>query len=157
MSDLRVITENNWRVWRQLRLRAPAEDPAAFGATLASWQGEGDREERWRARLRDVPFNVVAYGDGPIGMISCTDADDANEAELISLWVAPEARQSGVGGELIEAVIDSARSRNVAAVRLRVYETNRGAVSLYGRHGFVHIGQDASNGRVELLMRRDVP
>ena len=65
MIELQVLTPDDWRVWRQLRLAALAEAPHAFGSRLADWQGEGDREERWRARL-GIPgsFNVVAVLDG---------------------------------------------------------------------------------------------
>ncbi|WP_433718687.1 hypothetical protein ACQP2Y_30745 [Actinoplanes sp. CA-051413] len=38
-------------IWRELRLEALREAGYAFGSQLADWQGDGDREERWRARL----------------------------------------------------------------------------------------------------------
>jgi len=49
--EVRVLTPDDWPNWRALRLAALAGAPAAFSAQLAGWQGEGDREERWRARL----------------------------------------------------------------------------------------------------------
>ena len=65
MIELRVLTPDDWRIWRRIRLAALAEAPYAFGSRLADWQGDGDREERWRARL-GIPgsFNVVAVLDG---------------------------------------------------------------------------------------------
>ena len=65
MIELRVLTPDDWRAWRRLRLAALAEAPYAFGSRLADWQGDGDREERWRARL-GIPgsFNVIAVLDG---------------------------------------------------------------------------------------------
>ncbi|HVC23654.1 MAG TPA: hypothetical protein VNH82_09560 [Candidatus Dormibacteraeota bacterium] len=42
--------------------------------------------------MADVEFNVLAdLGGGPVGMVSAT-ATGQGEAELISMWVAPEAR-----------------------------------------------------------------
>jgi len=64
MLELRTVDSDHWSVWRELRLAALAEAPRAFGSTLAEWQGPGDREERWRARL-SIPsaHNLVARLD----------------------------------------------------------------------------------------------
>jgi len=62
--DVRTVGVEDWRLWRDLRLEALREAPYAFGSTLAEWQGEGDTEVRWRARLSTVRLNVVAYLNG---------------------------------------------------------------------------------------------
>ncbi|HEX5569527.1 MAG TPA: GNAT family N-acetyltransferase, partial [Streptomyces sp.] len=54
MIEIRTVTSDDWALWRELRLAALTEAPHAFGSRLADWQGAGDREERWRARL-DIP------------------------------------------------------------------------------------------------------
>jgi hypothetical protein len=91
---LRVLSPDDWQVWRRLRLAALAEAPYAFGSRLADWQGEGDRAERWRDRLA-LPgsYNVVALLDEqPVGMASGVPADELGVVELISMWVSPPAR-----------------------------------------------------------------
>ena len=105
MIELRVLTPDDWRAWRQLRLAALAEAPYAFSSRLADWQGDGDREERWRARLEIAgSYNVVAVLDGePAGMASGVPAGEG-VAELISMWVSPAARGHGVGDHLVQAV-----------------------------------------------------
>ena len=66
-----MLTTDEWRLFRELRLEALREAPYAFGSTLESWQGDGDTEERWRDRLNNVPFNVIAYLEGvPAGIVS---------------------------------------------------------------------------------------
>jgi hypothetical protein len=70
--ELRVLTPDDWPAWRELRLAALAEPPCAFGSRLADWQGDRDREQRWRDRL-GIPgsYNVIAVLDGqPAGMAS---------------------------------------------------------------------------------------
>ncbi|WP_328710440.1 GNAT family N-acetyltransferase [Microbispora hainanensis] len=102
MIELRVLYEDDWPIWRELRLAALAEAPYAFGSTLSEWQGEGDREERWRARLA-MPgsHNVIAtIDDRPVGMAAGIPAETADEAELISFWVSPSVRGKGVGEPL---------------------------------------------------------
>jgi ribosomal protein S18 acetylase RimI-like enzyme len=128
-------------VWRKLRLDALGEAPGAFSSTLAQWQGEGNTEARWRARLSTVALNVVADLDGgAAGMVSATAPDRNGTVELISMWVAPFARGRGVGDVLIAAVIEWARQRRAARVSLAVVESNEHAVALYRRHGFADIG-----------------
>ena len=87
MIELRTLTPDDWPTWRELRLAALADAPYAFGSRLADWQGDGDRAERWRARL-EMPgsYNVVAVLDGrPVGMITGVPGDEPGVAELISM------------------------------------------------------------------------
>ena len=99
-----------------------------------------DTEERWRQRLRAVPYNVVAYlGDEPAGIVSATDLI-YGEMVLLSLWVAPAARGQGVGDELIGAVLRRAVAHGASRVALDVRNMNRHAMGLYRRHGFLDAG-----------------
>ena len=155
------LTPDNWRRWRELRLAALAEAPAAFGSTLAEWTGAADAEDRWRARLRSVPFNAIITCDGtPAGMVGATvvyddGAMNAGAVELLSMWVAPEFRGRGVGDAAVRAVIDWAGVNcPLRAVVLSVKAANDRAIDLYARHGFVEFGQ-SPDGPDELLMRRD--
>jgi ribosomal protein S18 acetylase RimI-like enzyme len=155
--SLRVLSSDEWRLFREVRLEALREAPYAFGSTLESWQGEGDTEERWRGRLTDVPFNVIAYLAGvPVGMASGVESDEKSEVELISMWVAPFARGKGVADSLVDAVIDWARSQRIERVSLRVMEGNARAFSFYRRKGFVDDGEalSAPDGRPERRMLR---
>jgi ribosomal protein S18 acetylase RimI-like enzyme len=137
--SIRRIGAEQWRLWRELRLAALAEAPEAFGSRLADWQGAGDTERRWRARLDSVPLNLIADLDGgPAGMAS--GVGDGGEVELISMWVAPFARGAGVGDALIEAFLDWAVGLHPDRIQLRVMEGNERAAALYRRHGFVDAG-----------------
>lgn len=139
---MRVLTSRDWPAWRELRLAALAEAPYAFGSRLADWQGEGDREERWRARL-DIPgsVNLIALLDGqPAGMASGVLAG-GGEAELISMWVSPAARGRGVGDQLVAAVERWARQACARVLRLAVAHGNENAAALYLRSGFCHTGE----------------
>jgi len=140
--ELRVLAPDDWRAWRRLRLAALAEAPYAFGSRLADWQGDGDREERWRARL-GIPgsFNVVAVLHGePAGLASGVPAG-AGVAELISMWVSPTARGHGVGDRLVQAVARWARQAGAGVLRLAVVPGNENAVALYRRNGFRLTGE----------------
>ncbi len=159
MIALRVVDPEQWRVWRDLRLQALAESPHAFGSKLADWQGEGDTEHRWRARLAGVPYNLIAIANGvPAGMVSATAPGETGTIELISLWVAPFARGKAVGDALVRSVFAHALRLEANRVQLCVFKGNRQAVALYRRHGFVDVGQvrDDETGMMESQMSIDV-
>ncbi|MEV4655778.1 GNAT family N-acetyltransferase [Micromonospora sp. NPDC049301] len=138
MIEMTVLTPDNWPTWRELRLAALTEAPEAFGSRLADWQGDGDREQRWRDRL-SIPdsHNLVATLDGrPVGMVSGVPTPDPLVAELISMWVRPEARGRKVGHLLVDAVAHWARERGADRLRLSVMPDNAAAKALYRRAGF---------------------
>jgi GNAT superfamily N-acetyltransferase len=138
MITLKVLTADDWREWRELRLLALTEAPEAFGATLAEWQGEHDTEPRWRSRLVDVPHNLHAVVDGVVvGQVSGYHTDEPGVVELISMYVRPEARGTGAGTALIEGVRAWARSTGARAVTLGVRGTNVRAIARYEACGFV--------------------
>lgn len=142
MLELRTLEPDDWTVWRELRLAALAEAPYAFCSTLAQWQGDGDREERWRARLETPGAHVVAVLDGrPVGMVSGVPGDGADCVELISMWVSPAARGRGVGSRLIAEVERWAGRSGVTSLRLAVMPGNDAAIALYERCGFVDTGE----------------
>ncbi len=154
---LRVLVVDDWPVWRELRLAALADAPHAFGSALADWQGDGDTQRRWRARLETVAVNIVAELDGqPAGMIG-GDRTGSDTVELISLWVAPAARGRGVGDLLVAAVVERAERAGADRAVLRVYESNHHAVLLYQRSGFTRTSVAAagqSDDRPEWVMER---
>jgi len=140
MISIRELTEDDWALWRKLRQAALADAPDAFRSTLAEWTGAGDVEERWRARLVSVPFNVVAdRGAQPIGMASGTGPLDG-EVQLISMWVAPEDRACGVGEALVGAVVRWAKDVEANRIALDVRQSNDRAIGFYHRNGFFDDG-----------------
>jgi ribosomal protein S18 acetylase RimI-like enzyme len=149
MIEIQVLTPDDWHVWRRLRLAALADAPHAFGSVLADWQGEGDREERWRARLELAgSYNLVASLNAiPVGMASGVPADEderglaSGAAELISMWVVPEARGRGVADQLIDHIEAWARDEGAIRLHLAVAAGNERAAALYRRHGFADTGE----------------
>jgi ribosomal protein S18 acetylase RimI-like enzyme len=154
--EIRLLTPDDWKTWRELRLIALDEAAYAFGSRLADWQGDGDREERWRARLAIPGRHFVAMLDArPVGLASGVPTDDADVAELISMYVHPAARGMGVGDELIRAVERWGRSAGAGSLWLTVFDGNTAASALYERNGFRFTGEIHDllpDGRRELVM-----
>jgi len=139
LPTLRVLTTDDWPLWRDVRLAALAEAPHAFKSRLTDWERVG--EQLWRSRL-ELPgtHNLVALLDGhAVGMASGVP-DEGGVPELRSVWVSPEARGRGVGDLLIGAVEGWAVGSGATTLKLAVIPGNESAIALYRRHGFVATG-----------------
>ena len=65
----------------------------------------------------------------------------ADEAELLSIAVLPEARRRGVGGALLEEAMQAAQQRGAVRMLLEVGVGNVAASALYASSGFAAVGQ----------------
>jgi [ribosomal protein S18]-alanine N-acetyltransferase len=61
------------------------------------------------------------------------------EADVQTVAVAPSAQGRGIGGRLIDALIDTARRRGATTLLLEVRADNQAAIALYRRRGFERI------------------
>ncbi|MGH3311878.1 MAG: GNAT family N-acetyltransferase [Streptomyces sp.] len=159
MIELRVLTPDDWASWRTLRLAALAEAPYAFKSPLAEWQGEGDREERWRALLSiNGSRNFLALlGGRPAGMARGVPASQKDVVHLNSMWVGEHARGRGAGDLLVTAVEEYALGRLATTLRLTVAPANTHAIALYRRHGLREtgeLGEVMPDGRRERVMTK---
>jgi len=71
---------------------------------------------------------------------------------LEDLYVADEARGTGVGRALIEAAFERARGRGCKRIQLDVAEDNRRAIDVYRAAGFGT--EPGADGRTMLITRR---
>ncbi len=140
MLRLTQLTTDEGPRLRSIRLRALLDSPEAFGSTLEETAARP--AESWSKQLRDLP-TFVAINDGlDVGVVrGARDEARVETAWLISMWVAPEARRRGVGGVLVDAVIEWARSNGVTRLLLDVADNNAPAIELYARKGFEPNGE----------------
>ena len=99
---VRVLDESEWSLYRDVRLRALAESPGSFTATLAE---EADRDEQfWRDRMTRSHRLLAEQGPVPQGIVSLGPYEqEPSAAEVFGLYVVPEARGTGVSWRLVEA------------------------------------------------------
>lgn len=144
MAHIHRLTPPEWERYRSIRLRALSDTPDAFSSTFASETGFAP--DRWQTRLSGKAANFVAVSDEQdAGLITGAPLrNDPIRAGLFSMWVAPEARGTGLGDALVQAVIDWARAEHFQALVLDVADDNQPAIRLYARAGFQPTGKTGS-------------
>ncbi|MBT2321127.1 GNAT family N-acetyltransferase [Variovorax paradoxus] len=129
-------------------LDAYARHPEAFTSTVAeraalppSW---------WAARLASsaqaAQLVLGAFDDtdrlvGAAGLLFESRQRSRHKANLFGMYVAPSARQSGLGHRLVQGLLAEAAAREgVRLVQLTVTQGNDAAQALYERCGFAVFG-----------------
>lgn len=154
---IRPVTADEWMLWRAARLEALRESPSAFGSQLTDWIEAP--KAKWRERL-SVPgaHDLLAIdGEHVVGMITGMPVtDDPSRTELISMWVAPSARGTGLAADLIDRIVDWATETGASVLDLSVMPDNPAAQRAYERAGFATLdepGDLLADGRREIRMR----
>ena len=156
------IRADQWRILKNVRLRALEDAPYAFGTTLAEGQKRIDRDwqdmARDHATLLDRAYFMAYVGDNPCGMAGCyRTASDT--VVLTAMWVAPEFRGKNIGEQIVRAVIEWAREGGASTLEAWVSENNP-ARFFYQRIGFEETDLTEplrSGSKIQIiLMRRDI-
>ncbi|MFF5206001.1 GNAT family N-acetyltransferase [Streptosporangium sp. NPDC000396] len=129
--ELDAVAELRWR-WVQEIHGTPMATLSEFVPRFVAWARENESSHRCMVVVRD---NVV------IGMawlaitqrVPHPQAFERASGDVQCVYVTPDERDRGLGGELIEAVL--AWARNFELERVTVHSSDRG-VSAYSRHGF---------------------
>jgi len=113
---------------------AEAMAQAHTGAFDPPWRAE-DFEDLLEG---DGVFGFLASDGQARGVILCRIA--AEEMEVLTIGVPPDARRRGIAKALMQAALAAARQAKAAACFLDVAVDNRAAVALYARLGFRSAG-----------------
>jgi ribosomal protein S18 acetylase RimI-like enzyme len=141
------LGEDDWAVFRELRLRSLLDSPEAFGSTYGEESSQTERAWRdWAAgrwRGGNASVFVGRADDGtPVGTATGAEYDaEPGMAHVYAMWVAPDARGAGVGRALLDAVADWARDRGCDRLVLSVTESNEVARRVYEAYGFADTGE----------------
>lgn len=144
MSAVRRIRADDWPLLRDVRLRALADSPTAFATTHAEAAVRPDEFWQDRAMLGGEASTesmfVAEVGERFAGLAGCyTDGDGV--PHVISVWVEPEQRGSGLADALFDAVEGWARDAGLSLVTLWVNVANPRAIRFYERRGYRPTGR----------------
>jgi GNAT superfamily N-acetyltransferase len=147
MSDIavRVLAEDEWQDFREVRLAALADSPEAFLTTYD--EESGGSEQHWRARMVRA-HRLLAERDGmPLGVVSVGMTEGAAQsADLRDLWVTPEARNTGVASRLVQAAADRATQDGCTKLYYWVGTGNGRAIGFASNAGFRVTSQRRTTG-----------
>lgn len=136
--ELRRVTTDDWELLRDVRLRALADAPDAFGSTLA--QARAATDDEWRRRADNGGLTLLALADdAPVAMGGAFAPDDRPTVFVWGMWTDPAARGRGLGAQVLDALVAWCRP-SYDEVRLHVTEGNAGARRLYTGRGFEPTG-----------------
>ena len=130
MTEVRRLGPDDWEDFRDIRLRALAESPDAFGSTLEREAELGEAE--WRRRLVG-PLYVV---DDPRPVAVGGIFDNAGTPHVWGMWTDPAHRGRGHARAILDALIPPG-----TPAQLDVNIDNGDARTAYERYGFVGTGE----------------
>ncbi len=144
MLALERIAPSNALDFKTARLWALKDSPSAFGSTFAKESQLSDADWLKRATdwSSDRAVGYLAMDSGGVCGIAAAflDESDPLKAHLVSMWVAPTHRRSGIGKMLIDGTCTWARGRGVHSLQLMVTSNNSAAIEFYKRNGFEMTG-----------------
>lgn len=134
---VRRVAPDEWPAFREIRLAALGRCPQAYLTTLA--EAQAYPEQLWRDRIAANPHFLAMVDGAAVGMTVVIAADPGRE--IVSVWVAPDARGRGVIEALIDAAVGWAGDQGDAQLGLWVVEGNGRAERAYARYGFSRTGR----------------
>jgi [ribosomal protein S18]-alanine N-acetyltransferase len=99
------------------------------------------KEATFRGLLKrtDSDLLVAEMAEKVVGYAACWTVLD--QSELGNVAVDAAARGAGVGGALVDAVVERVRARGALECFLEVRESNEEAQSIYRQRGFAVVGR----------------
>ena len=153
--EIRQLTPNDLDAYRRVRLSALEHEPTAFGASHETEAGARG------ITIPRTPFPVAPTTSctapgrestllGMAGFVRETGPKRRHIGNIWGVYVEPSARGTGIGRELLSAVVQRTRRLvDLRHVRLGVTADNTAAIALYESLGFVAWGREPAALRVD--------
>ncbi|WP_084654075.1 GNAT family N-acetyltransferase [Nocardia altamirensis] len=156
----KVLTGDDWQLRREFALRKLTDTPWAFKTTLEETQTRPP--QYWRDQFVDRTSIIAVFRNGePVGELSAVPSADRPFAqELIGVWVAPEARGSGVIDDLMRSQLQWLQDEGHRQVQVWTREDNVAMLRVAERHGFTVTGNTRIRSHTDIPsieLIRDLP
>lgn len=91
-----------------------------------------DRQKGFNLFICQIEDEIVGYIDSLVGRWGV--------GHISGIYVRPEHRRKGIGGLLMEKILDRFRMNDCHKARLEVFADDQGAIKFYSRYEFVQEG-----------------
>ena len=139
---------------------------AADAEVIASIHNEGieDRIATFETKLKDEAAVSDAMSEWLACVVCESGGDVAGFAKAApyedrshyydgvgeaTVYVARDARGQGIGGPLLDALVDAARERGLHKLTAKVFADNEASLKLFERSGFRTVGTHVRHGQLD--------
>lgn len=160
--ETKILTSNDWKILREIRLDTLKSEPQAFSTKYTDEMKKHD--SYWIDKLQDENdiYIVAIVDNNTVGVVraSFKDSDAPSDTGVIgSLYVKKAFRGVGIAKKLIKNSIKHLESnRNINRIWLWVRSSQKIAVNLYKKLGFSLVKEvnDELEGKIftEYIMER---
>jgi L-amino acid N-acyltransferase YncA len=147
-----VMAPADWPAVRRIYEEGIATGTATFETAAPEW-------EAWDAAHRLECRFVARRGPDIVGWIALSRVSKRHVyrgVAEVSVYVAADARGSGVGRALFEALIPSSDAEGIWTIQAGVMADNRASLALHERAGFRRVGVRERFGRDRNGVWRDI-
>lgn len=147
-AEVTIAEQSMWQRVREMRIKALARDPLAYGAR-AEIEAEYP-ETHWRETITLDRWVLLSLGDRDVAIAAVSDhmpelvaqqCADPRGAWIYGCWVDPDWRGRGLAGELLDQGDRLAVERGLPRIGLGVFVTNVAARRVYERLGLCALGE----------------
>ena len=144
--EITKLQVSEWQFYKALRLRALKEETKAFASRYEDQVKHTDKQ--WQNRLTTGEYMLFAKLNGQlvgmmVGYIPNSDKDKYT-ADIVSVYVVPEARGKGISKMLMTELLKRLKEGGITKANLTVNKGQLTAVNLYKKFGFETTGEEES-------------
>ena len=167
---IRIVEPNEFEILTQISRQTFIDTFAALNtaANMQQYLEESFSPGQLKTELEnpDAKFYFALLQDNVIGYLKLnfgqgqTELRDSKSIEIERIYVLKEYQGTGVGKELFNTALVTAKVANAAYVWLGVWEHNQMAINFYKRNGFVefdkHIFRLGEDEQIDVMMKLEL-
>lgn len=148
MIEIRTLTAMDAVAYRDLRMQALRTNPEAFATTYEEYLSRSIEQVASQLEPNSDHFTLGAFIEdrsdklvGTATLVRERSSKMRHIANVVAMYVTPDARRQGVGRYLLTEIIRRGRQLDgMDQLRLSVIRDNDAAISLYRSAGFQTVG-----------------
>ncbi|MFX0132917.1 MAG: GNAT family N-acetyltransferase [Candidatus Hodarchaeota archaeon] len=141
MFEVKKLSSERWKEYRDLRLEALKSDPIAFSSSYE--EEKNITEDEWKKRINNA---LLAFSNDKLVGIIVYIINNKNKtkhiANIFGVYVKKEYRRQGIGKKMIENALKIIQKNVIVSkIKLGVNPELKAAVKLYEKCGFNIVGR----------------